>query len=130
MSETKQVEAQHTAEPWSSHSALAPTDGAFEYAITANIEGTGRVVIAEAFGRVSEDCRTPAVKNARRIVACVNACAGIPTDKLEQAGQGSIDGLVNAALEAEYELSAVDEASWSVWENLRNALKTLGAKKT
>ena len=25
----------------------------------------------------------PSAANARRIVACVNACAGIPTDKLE-----------------------------------------------
>lgn len=28
--------------------------------------------------------------NARRIVACVNACAGIPTEALEQAGVGGL----------------------------------------
>ena len=35
----------------------------------------------------------PALENARRIVACVNACAGIPTEELEQ-------GVVQALIEA------------------------------
>lgn len=35
----------------------------------------------------------PAMENARRIVACVNACAGIPTEELEQ-------GVVQALIEA------------------------------
>ena len=31
--------------------------------------------------------RTQAEANARRIVACVNACAGIPTESLESAAE-------------------------------------------
>ena len=37
--------------------------------------------------------------NARRIVACVNACAGIPTDDLEQCPSGGLFHLADHANE-------------------------------
>lgn len=68
----------HTPGPWTTARAATPTDGEFDYAIGAMIEGR-KYCIAEAFGRVSNGIRTPAEANAR-------LCASAPDllDALEQ----------------------------------------------
>lgn len=49
---------------------------------------------AEIFARVGSDVRRiascPRAENARRIVACVNACAGVATDALESFGAAGL----------------------------------------
>lgn len=74
----RQTDQSHTPEPWQ-----ASYEGNDEWVVIsdgkkwksvaetrANREGAGEVSAEEAKA------------NARRIVACVNACAGIPTDQL------------------------------------------------
>lgn len=69
---------EHTKEPWETRKGIA---GFQDVAILAD-----GGIIAETFERGGNayDIITPAETNARRIVACVNACAGIPTDVLEK----------------------------------------------
>jgi hypothetical protein len=43
----------------------------------------------------SGDSRVNDLANARRIVACVNACAGIPTELLESLELGELDAAIN-----------------------------------
>lgn len=61
--------AEHTKEPW-------------RRAGTEIWAGSTRI----CFGRGAYDPKDAATRNAnlRRIVACVNACAGIPTEMLER----------------------------------------------
>lgn len=78
---------QHTPEPWK----VSLEDSTPEWSVitaaggrvVANInEETGPELIAGVpVMRV-----VPGELNARRIVACVNACRGLPTDELEQKG--------------------------------------------
>ena len=77
--------SKHTEGPWTVRRALAPTDGEFDYAISAKI-GNREYCISEAFGRVAEKVTAPAEANAARIVFAINA--------LEP------DGLVTKALRA------------------------------
>ena len=64
-------EIKHSPEPW----VIDDRDGR-PYAINA---GREKVIV---WGGIA--CRaTTGIDNARRIVACVNACAGIPTEALE-----------------------------------------------
>ncbi len=62
------IAIEHTPEPW--HQCAEPELGA---------------LILDGKQRAIGDCDGPpnAHENARRIVACVNACAGIPTEELE-----------------------------------------------
>lgn len=83
----------HTPEPWTIKRALAPVDGAYDWAIGAEIDDAGPYCIGEVVGRAAEDVWLPSKANAARIVACVNACAGVPTAALE-------NGAVKTALEA------------------------------
>ena len=55
----------HTKEPW--HVAI----------------GNGTMVIANRVPAIATTIGDECRENARRIVACVNACAGIPTEKIE-----------------------------------------------
>lgn len=78
---------QHTTEPWK----VSLEDSTPEWSVitaaggrvVANVnEETGPELIAGVpVMRVM-----PGELNARRIVACVNACRGLPTDELEQKG--------------------------------------------
>lgn len=61
-------EAKPTPGPWTTARALTPTDGEFDFAIGAMIDGK-KYCIAETFGRVSTGIRTPAEANARLIAA-------------------------------------------------------------
>jgi hypothetical protein len=63
-------QVKHTAEPWKVQKPHAGNRG-FE--------------IADSSG-LNQVCQDVNEANARRIVACVNACRGLPTDELEQRG--------------------------------------------
>ena len=64
--------SEHTKEPWL---VTAPIDCGPEWGVDAGIWGIA--ICADAPGNGTSEA------NARRIVACVNACAGIPTADLE-----------------------------------------------
>ena len=61
----------HTKEPWS----FSPAENGLEWGVEAGKWGVA--ICADAPGDGTSEA------NARRIVACVNACAGISTDALE-----------------------------------------------
>jgi len=69
-------ESKHTPEPWKVELTDDPEDGSDAYAVDcedhsiALMDAPGGLALNEA--------------NARRIVACVNACEGIGTDTLER----------------------------------------------
>lgn len=67
--------AQHTKEPWVYDASLPA--GVYSDDVTGSIIAT-----CEGFGLAPRPGEERAA-NARRIVACVNACAGIPTGALE-----------------------------------------------
>lgn len=84
----------HTAEPWSI-SAEGETDANADGFATGDVrvEGLdGLTVIAEVCAGLPAH-ETNA--NARRIIACVNACAGIPTELLESLELGELDAAIN-----------------------------------
>lgn len=74
----------HTAEPWQvgvgEDNGLPCVDAYDE---------TGHLIeLCECWGEVVDKFETEQSRaNARRIVACVNACAGIPTEELEAVGR-------------------------------------------
>ena len=59
------MSARFTPGPWSVRRSLAPVDGAYDFAISAD----GSPVLAEAFGRTSDGGYPPAEANARLIAA-------------------------------------------------------------
>lgn len=79
--EMSEHSAEHTPEPWH----------ADDYTVFANWTGRGGDVVADCGDSEHEADEQDA--NARRIVATVNACAGIPTASLEQ---GVVAKLVKA----------------------------------
>lgn len=87
-------EQKHTQEPWVIGSP--PPNG--EQTI-GDSKGLMVAVATTGHGVSSED-------NARRIVACVNACAGIPTDDLDLCPHG---GLFHLAAHANQLVEQLDE---------------------
>lgn len=71
----------HTPEPWASTGSTIRNSN-------------GRVVIAYLYSK-----RTRAA-NMRRILACVNACRGVPTEALER-NAGAVNTLLLAAFKRE-----------------------------
>lgn len=65
--------SEHTKEPWD---VTAPTDFGVEWGVDAGRWGIA--ICADAPGDGTSE------GNARRIVACVNACAGMTTGEIEQ----------------------------------------------
>lgn len=47
--------------------------------------------------------------NARRIVACVNACAGISTDGLESTGLGGLQHIAEATFEQRMDRNQIEQ---------------------
>jgi hypothetical protein len=77
--------AKHTSEPTpaqSDGSILGPLVGHFGRIVAGNLSPAAHGITQEAEAWCAEN-----VANARRIVACVNACAGIPTEALEHASK-------------------------------------------
>lgn len=72
--------SEHTKEPWRVAEDVFDNDGASESVIRA-LDDRAAVAVTLDFGPNNPGMREA---NARRIVACVNACAGIKTWYLEQ----------------------------------------------
>jgi hypothetical protein len=74
----------HTPEPW----RLGKLSNIRDYDKVLETVGPHQIVVDNEFGPyVLADCnmnfKDDAIANARRIVACVNACAGLDTELLE-----------------------------------------------
>lgn len=86
---------EHTKEPW-----------VFDQYGNVNVNGE----TIRTMGFALSSCKT-SISNSRRIVACVNACAGIPTEHLEAAGksapvQSSLNGYLDMKKQREELLAA------------------------
>lgn len=94
------MQDQHTQEPW----YASKEDG--NWRVMAADENGG-YTLADVY------CDDPEA-NSRRIVACVNACAGIPTEQLETAG--------TIAVECQDEMQAELLKAWKQRDDLLAAL--------
>ena len=86
----------HTAEPWRVEAGRLANEG--RTFIKALDNGGWKPFVAETTRSVvdrGDKCEEGAAANARRIVACVNACAGIGTEALEKYGTGGIIEVVD-----------------------------------
>ncbi len=103
MADEKKAETQHSPEPWR---ALLNGSGPHSIATKASV-----VVVSFCAGIENPD-------DARRIVACVNACAGIPTAALEAGAlEEALDALADEPTEGH------ETPKW--WRRYQ-ALRTLG----
>jgi len=75
----------HTKEPW--FSAHGNIYGADQYFVAAADFGSNSHVHMDDNGLTIDRGLDIAAANTSRIVACVNACAGIPDDDLEKFGR-------------------------------------------
>lgn len=92
---TKGRRMKHTTEPWH---VCEPTEAL--HAVRAE---AGRIVADVGYSDTDAQNRM----NARRIVACVNACAGVTTEELEQGG--FVTGLIERLEEKERQRDALQE---------------------
>lgn len=84
----------HTPEPW----RLGRLSHILDYDRVLETVGPHQIVVDNEFGPyVLADCnmnfKDDAIANARRIVACVNACAGVPLEWLESGLDGCVQGV-------------------------------------
>ena len=98
----------HTPEPWTRDGNL--------------LEGSTGMVATLAPWQEGLGDDTQCLANAARIVACVNACAGLPTAALEA---GVIQGLVKGSQSALTHLVACDEREHQVAQDGAEALEHL-----
>lgn len=90
----------HTPEPWQFHMAHSGYPGD-----SSRIIGQDRTMAhMPTPGNRKEEAEF--LDNFRRIVACVNACAGIPTEDLEGVNAGEILALSVRLLQTQPELQA------------------------
>lgn len=83
----------HTKEPWKYGKELTARSGEWLISMDAGDRGRG-IPICETRPASGDE-----QANARRIVACVNACAGIPTEQLESGEARSVrDELADIAM--------------------------------
>ena len=102
----------HTPEPWTAESQPR----------LSIIHGPNGEHIADT-GCWRDDEHPEMRANAARIVACVNACAGIPTEQLES---GSVAQLIGAAKHAErVEREALPKLNWGASVLDANAIDLL-----
>lgn len=76
--------SEHTIEPWRVAEESFDNDGIHE-SVIRGLDGRAAIAVTLEFGPNNPGMREA---NARRIVACVNACAGITTEVLEQMPNG------------------------------------------
>jgi hypothetical protein len=110
----------HTQEPWSC--ATEHADGACVYVTSAERSVfTDEVAVIYA-GQSLEVARA----DARRIVACVNACAGIPTEALESGALAEVAQSIDDAIHCLERLPDVEGAyRVTCLKQLRDALAKL-----
>ena len=92
----------HTKEPWALYRNGQSVGDAIGHAV-CDVWPRGDDQIASKEGKA----------NARRIVACVNSCRGLPTDELEQKGLVAAVGtqLLDVERQRDELLAALDEIS-------------------
>lgn len=76
--------SEHTIEPWRVAEESFDNDGIHE-SVIRGLDGRAAIAVTLEFGPNNPGMREA---NARRIVACVNACTGITTEVLEQMPNG------------------------------------------
>ena len=86
---------EHTKEPW-----VIDTDTVSSYAAAIRVKWEGgqkTIAYVEGPGLSpgDDEKRSLGLANARRIVACVNACAGLSTEAIES---GAVADLIRAAM--------------------------------
>ena len=79
--------SEHTIEPWRVAEESFDNDGSHE-SVIRGLDGRAAIAVTLEFGPNNPGMREA---NARRIVACVNACEGIPTGVLEKQGMVPIE---------------------------------------
>lgn len=101
--------SEHTKEPWSINEWLQPDS-------SIAIGAIGTPLIARV---ISRDVSINEQKaNASRIIACVNACAGIPTGMLIAAGQSAVIALrpIDEVIAERDELLAAAQSVIDRWD--------------
>ncbi|MGL4755845.1 MAG: hypothetical protein ACRCXB_26105 [Aeromonadaceae bacterium] len=98
----------HTPEPWATDYRERP-DGMFAQEV---FDANGETIATLAWFPVDSGVGTTTNReaNARRIVACVNACAGLPTEQLEASPLGGVLNGVAGLIAQRDELLAALEA--------------------
>lgn len=76
--------SEHTIEPWRVAEESFDNDSIHE-SVIRGLDGRAAIAVTLEFGPNNPGMREA---NARRIVACVNACTGITTEVLEQMPSG------------------------------------------
>ncbi|MFQ1995750.1 hypothetical protein ACK36C_20720, partial [Aeromonas veronii] len=97
----------HTPEPWQVHQ-----------------DASGDVFISSAetsfhIAEIGSEDDEAVIPDARRIVACVNACRGLPTDELEQ--KGLVAAVGTQLLEADQQRDELLEALELTWKVINSA---------
>lgn len=114
--------SKHTNEPWATEYRERP-DGMFAQEI---FDEDGETIATMAWYPVKVDIGTATNRedNARRIVACVNACRGLATDDLEQTGLASAFGY--QLIEADLQRDALKAALKRIAEYPETSQQELG----
>lgn len=110
--------AQHTPGPWRIIAQISYGITLPIYKIFGKTEDGCDRYITEV-GLISSEVVVEDLANARRIVACVNACEGIPTEALEQDFIGKISQVGGESIERNRDLldvlvQAVEQAGFLV----------------
>ena len=110
-------EQKHTPDPWF---AWADNNNCFKVGPSSNY------TVAQIFHTPETDCHDG---NARRIVSCVNACTGIPTEILEHAtdfGAAVIQTIQSVRKQRDELLAALNESLECVedgdWQSARRVI--------
>ena len=86
----------HTPGPWDIRRSTRPVDGAYDWAIGAEIDDGGPYCIAEAVGRAAEDVWLPAEANARLIASAPDLLEAL--EGLRKTAQLLFDNAVGCAV--------------------------------
>ena len=108
----------HSPEPWCTDQMSHEEPLMDITIIAANDDRVAKVWIDDA---PVEDFNARQRLNARRIVACVNACAGLPTEQLESSPLGGVLNGVAGLIAQRDELLAALEAFTSAQDAKRSA---------
>ena len=108
----------HSSEPWCTDQMSHEEPLMDITIIAANDDRVAKVWIDDA---PVEDFNARQRLNARRIVACVNACAGLPTEQLEPSPLGGVLNGVAGLIAQRDELLAALEAFTSAQDAKRSA---------
>lgn len=105
---------EHTKGPW-----IVTGDGTIRY-IESRIGNGWMQEVATCMGTEYGDMEA----NARRIVACVNACEGIPSDNVLFTNVGSVRKLI---VQQELEIVALKDHRYQLLSSLKSALEWIDA---